>query len=508
MTVPHTPQQVRMNIGGEPGSLDPRKTRDLQGQNIARMFFEGLTRVNRDEKIELSLAKEVAISEDGMVYTFVLKEASWSNGDPITVHDFIYAWKQILSPDFPAEEAFLMYPIKNSKLAKEGKVPLEEVGITALDDHTLRIELETPTPYFLDLLSSPIFSPVNHKVDLANPNWAKDVTSYVCNGPFKPKEWRHSDCIEAVKNPKYWDASSVRLQRIELVMVNESVEWLMFEKKELDWAGSPISILPLDSLPRLKEDKMVHTKPYLATYFVRTNTQRPPFNHPLMRKAFSFALNRADMIEHLLHSSQISATSFVPPCFGLQEDPCFTDGDISTARAYFDQALAELELNRDQLSRPVLIYIAGDRNRVITQSIQRFWSAAFGIDVVLQPVERKVYFDRLAKMDFHLAISSWSADFNDPINFLQIFHTKNCRSNNTGWENRLYQQLIDRSISTPDPKDRRALLQASEQILIESMPIIPIFHYNMLFLKDDQLKDVVISNLGGIDFKWAYREGV
>jgi len=501
------PQQVRVNIGAEPHSLDPRKIRDLQSQTISKMFFDGLTRVNQQEKIELAVADAVEVSEDGKIYTFHLRDTKWSNGDPVTAQDFAYSWKRALDPNFPSDEAFQMYAIKNAKLAKEGKLSLEEVGISVINEKTLQIELEDPTPYFLELLAFHIFYPINQKVDIQTPNWSENANTYVCNGPFMPKEWKHSDKIDVVKNPTYWDASVVCIEQLELVMVNETVELMMFEKKELDWAGSPLSVLPLDALPELKQTKGMHTKPFLATYFLRTNLYRPPFNHPLMRKAFAMAIDRAQIVKHVLHGNQMVATSLVPPCLGLQEEPYFADGDVETARMYFDKALAELEMKKSDLPKISVLYVASDRSHIIMQAIQQFWNDAFGVEIELQPIERKVYFDKVSKMDFHLAVSSWTADFNDPINFLEVFRSKNNGSNNTGWENPTYREFLDRSTHTADLKDRHALLQASEQILMDAMPIIPVFHYNMLFMKDDRLEGVVISNLGGIDFKWAYRKG-
>jgi len=497
-------QQLRINIGAEPHSLDPRRARDLQSQTMAKMFFDGLMRLNPEEKAELALAETIEVSDDGKTYIFHLREARWSNGDPVSADDFAYAWKKVLDPSFPTDTASQFYLIQNAKKAKEGKVSLDDVGIKVLGPRTLEVELENPAPYFLELLAMPIFYPVNQRIDQISPHWAESSSSYVCNGPFMPTEWRHSDKIEAVKNPRYWDAASVKLQQMEVVMVAEQTELLMFQKKELDWAGSPLSVLPIDALPVLKKEKGFYTKPFLATYFFRTNLYQPPFNHPAMRKAFALAINRQQIVEHVLQGNQLPATGLVPPSMGIQEAPYFADGDVEAAKALFAQALSELSMRPEGLKNLSLLYVASDRNHTIAQAAQQQWRDAFGITVQLEPVERKVYFDRTSKMQYQLVIGSWTADYNDPINFLEVFKYKANGTNNTGWEDPIYTSLLDRSHETVDLKDRLALLQESEKILMDAMPIIPVFHYTMLYMKNDKVRDVVVSNLGGVDFKWAY----
>src|SRR5690242_3813247 len=202
---------LRLNIENDPNTLDPRKARDLHSQALARLFFEGLTRVGKNGKAELALAESVSYSGDATQYTFHLKDAYWSNGDSVTAYDFIHAWKTLLDPAFPSDVAFQLYPIKNAKAAKEGRVASEAIGVRALDNKTLQIDLEYPVPYFLELVAIPAFFPINSHVDRIVPKWADQPSSYVCNGPFRLKEWKHNACITASKNDAYWDAPSVKL---------------------------------------------------------------------------------------------------------------------------------------------------------------------------------------------------------------------------------------------------------------------------------------------------------
>jgi oligopeptide transport system substrate-binding protein len=493
-------QNLRVNIGSEPQTLDPRKARSLQDQTMAKVFFEGLSRISPQEKAELALAEKVEISEDGKVYIFTLRNTKWSNGDPVTADDFVYAWRGVLHPDFISDQAFQMYVLKNAKAAKSGEVEVEKIGVRALDTKRLQVELENPTPYLLDLLAMPVFFPIPAKIDRANPHWAEESKTYICNGPFTLNEWKHSNAILVKKNPRYWDAAHVKLGAIEMVMVSEETEFKMYEKKELDWAGSPLSILPLDALPQLKEKKALYQKPFLATYFYRINTEKAPFDDPALRRAFALAINRKEIVEHVTQGGQIPATGLVPPQMGLQHTTYFSDGDVEGARLL----LADADLAA--LPPITLLYLAGERNHLIAQAVQDQWLKAFGIHVYLEPVERKVYYDRIAKKDFQLAAGCWTADYNDPINFLEVFKYKTNGTNNTLWEDSRYITLLDKAVQTADPQERYRLFQASEEILIEAMPIIPLYYYTQLFVKGDRLHDVVVSALGSIDFKWAYIE--
>ncbi len=384
------------------------------------------------------------------------------------------------------------------------------MGIDALCGHaqdaqTLIIELINPTPYFLELLALPAFFPIHHQVDQKNPTWAQNSATHVGNGPFVLSNWKHRDCLELKKNENYWDAAQVKIESLELSMLSEEIELKLFEKKQLDWAGSPLSTLPVDALEKLKEISDLNTQELLGTYFIRINTERAPFNHPLMRKAFALAIDRKSIVEHVTRGNQIPATGLVPLALGIQQTPYFQDADEQAATALFKKSLADQKLKKEKLPEIVLMYRAGERSHLIAQAVQQQWFSAFGLRVKLEAVEGKIYLDRLSKQDFHMAAGSWIADFADPINFLEVFKYKN-GSNNTHWENARFTELLDQSLNTKDKDARMEILSQSEQILMEEMPIIPIFYYTMLYINQPHLKDVVLTPMGQIDFKWASLE--
>jgi oligopeptide transport system substrate-binding protein len=489
---------VKINLGAEPHTLDPRQARDPNAQVLMRMFFEGLTRIGPHDVPELAMASSVEISEDLRRYIFTLRDAVWSNGEPVKAQDFAYAWKRVLSPDFPCDNAFQLYVIKNAREVLEGTLNEEELGILTPDEKTLVLELEYPTPYLLELLATPYFFPVHQRTDQNQPHWAEKQQTYVSNGPFLFKEWRHNDLIVAEKNPRYWDQEAVQIDGLTFTMVDGETEMKLFEKGELDWTGSPLSVIPVDAIAHLG-DKL-HVKPRDETAFLRSNIEIAPLHHPKIRKALALAINRKAIIEHVLQGGQIPAQRLVPTSMLLQEEPYFSDGAVEEAKLLFNSALEELG---GDFPHTQLMYINSERAHLIAQAIQQQWFDAFGVRIGLEAIERKVYFDRISRCDYNLALCSWGADFHDPINFLEVFKYPTQSTNNTHWEDARYTKGLDESFRLFDPKKRNELLAYCEKILMDAMPIIPIFHYTMLYMKNDQLDGVVLSSMGNLDFKWA-----
>lgn len=480
-------QEVRINLGTELTTLDPRKSRELQGVTVLRMLFDGLMRLDSEDRPEGAIAERVDIAEDKQTYTFHLRASFWTNGDPVTAEDFSCAWKKALDPAYPSSQAFLLYAIKNARLVKQGKLSTQELGINVLDEHTLEVILEEPTAHFLQLTTLPIFFPVNHKVSRVNERWADQVSTYVSNGPFLLKEWRDHDCITVAKNPEYWDAEAVQLDQIHLVMVNDaSTELQMFEKKELDWAGSPLSVLPFDALKELQGNQQLREKPLLGTCFIRLNLNKAPFDRVDIRRAFGLALDRQGMIDHA-----IPATGLIPCSFAIQNKP------------YFQEGIREILGHR--CPKVTLTYPSSENGHLLAQAIQQQWRENLGVVVTLEALEQKVYYARLAKQDFELILSSWIADFGDPMNFLEVFKYRE-GPNQTSWENVHYIGLLEQAKSALTSRERYQALQASEDLLMQEMPIIPLFHYTMLYLQDERLEDVRISSLGSLDFKHARKK--
>lgn len=505
-------QVLRLNLYTEPPTLDPGKSNDATSFHVLKMLFEGLTRIQPDGKVKPAAAKSIEISEDLKTFRFTLRDSVWTNGDPVVADDFEYAWKRILNPDFEAPYAYQLYVVKNAEAAKQGKVSLDEIGVEAIDEKTLLVTLEKPVPYFLDLVAFSAFYPVNRNTVSKHLGWADDAQdAYVSNGAFELSSWKHNNEIEVVKNQKYWDRDSVRLEKILMMMIgDESTELSMFENGELHWAGRPISRLPADAIPALRENGSLKSHPVAAVEWYKFNTARFPFNHKKMRKAFSYAINRKEIIEKLMPDGHIVATGIVPKMLTGERKPFFSDGDKEKAKALFSEVLDEVGITKEDLPSIVLSYNSNEAHHRLAQAIQQQWNETFGIQVSLEIFEWRVYISKLRNHDFQIARLGWAADFRDPINFLEVFKYKNDLlfggNNDTQWENIGYIAFLDRSESIIDEKERLEVLHNAERLFINEMPVAPIYFMTDNYVKKANLRGTYLSGLGDVDFKWAYFE--
>lgn len=508
---PKKESELRLNMYCEPPSLDSRQATDSTSMNTLLMLFEGLTRIGFDHKPHPALAKKIRISQDQLTYVFKLRRAHWSNGDLITADDFVYAWSKILDPSYPSLFAYKLYPILNAAEIKEGKLPLESLGVRALNPSTLEVTLKFPAPYFLELCAFPTYFPINKKNDLANPDWSfKGGEEYVCNGPFKLETWDHENEIVVKKNPHYWDASSVILETIRLAMINDTAtEFYMFEMGELDWSGSPLSNLPTDFIPALKKENKLFNYPGAGIYFYKINTDHFPFGNKKIRKALGLAINRNALVEHVTQGGQMPAMGLIPPMPGWNYPRCtFEDGNKGEAKRLFDEGLKEVGLTCETFPAIKLSYNTNREHQMIAQAIQQQWKEVLGIVTELDNVEWGVYLSKINKQDYQIGRMGWLGDFHDPISFLTPYKFKdnpNVGGNNeTGWEHPDYIAHLEAADIELDPIKRAKHLSLAEDILMDEMPIIPLYYINFAFLKKPYVKGVYLSALGFADFKYAF----
>jgi len=506
VTSSNTPRHVlRVAVEDPSRNFDPRTTRNLSATTVMRMLFEGLMRLDSNDHAVPALAKDVDISDDLLTYVFTLRDGSWSNGDPITAYDFEYSWKKVLDPHFPAPNAFQFYVISGAKAAKEGKLSPDDVGIAALNSNTLVVHLEVPTPNFLDLVAFHSFFPVNQRWDQQFPNWPEQgPVFFVGNGPFVYAR-AHPDQLDMDKNPLYWDADAVKLDTVELVMVDENTSRQLFEQEELDWIGSPLSTLSQDAIPALRHTNL-KIAPSAGTQFFRFNTAVPPFDDVRIRKAFSYALNRQVIVDHILQAGQLPAMALVPPSLGIARTAFFNDNDREEALFLFQEALNSVGITRDAFPLITLTYTNNDRYHKIAQAVQQQWQHAFGIPIRLQQQESKVVYDLLRHGEYQVCIGSWFADTRDSKDFLEVFSRKNNGTNNTGWEDPQYLKLLQEASRESDSLKRDTLLYHAEKLLMDAMPIAPINYFSFAYLQKDYVHDVCVSELGFLDFKHAFVE--
>lgn len=504
------PQNLRININTEPPSLHPGLAKDTTSGAVLLQTFEGLTRIDQEGKPVEAAAEKIEVSEDQKVYTFTIRDAQWTNGDPVTANDFEYAWKWALDPNNQSEYAYQLYYINGAEAANTAGGSLDEVGVKALDEKTLEVTLENPTPYFTELTAFYTYFPINSKVAEANPNWANDAgENYTSNGPFVMTEWAHSDKIVLEKNENYWDAGAGKLERIEMIMVNDpNTELSMFDNGELDWAGSPTGNLPTDAMQALKDQGRLTTQAIAGIYNYKFNTTIEPFNNVNIRKAFAHAINRQEIIDNITQGEQLPAMAIVPPSmFPENEKGYFPDNDVEKAKEFLQKGLEELGYKDvSEFPAVTLSYNTSEAHQKIAQAIQDMWKQNLGVEVTLDNAEWAVYLDKLHSLDYDVGRLGWLGDFNDAINFLEMYRDADGGNNNTGWENKEFQDLLAKSAVEGDAAKRQQLLKDAEAVFMDEMAVAPIYFYTLNWVKVENLQGVHVSGLGDVQYKWAYFE--
>src|SRR3990167_8209867 len=358
----------RMSFPHDANTLDPRKNSDYVGSTIHFMLFEGLTRMTPLSTHEPGIAKSIDLSEDKKTYTFHLRESFWSDGHPVTANDFVYAWKTLLHPDFPSPNAHLFYPIKNAERVKKGLLPASVLGLRAIDAETLEVTLEVPTPYFLDLTSFCVFSPIPSHVVQENARWAdRPGEDFVTNGPFALKNWAFSNDYQLVKNAHYWDKEQVTLDRIEIMILNnEQTALNLFKRGDLDFYGAYNSI-PSDWVINQRKEGSLYSQPVGYTSFITFNLNHPALQNHNIRKALTLAVHRNSLIEGITQCNEEAATRPVPTLLSNDTKSFFRDGNDALAQELFAKGLNELGL--EKLEGLTFSYGNSTNNRLIAQAI-------------------------------------------------------------------------------------------------------------------------------------------
>lgn len=499
-------QTLTVNISTEPPSLHPGLVTDTTSVSIVNQTFEGLMRINKDGELENAMAESYEVSDDQLVYTFKIREdATWSNQEPVTAHDFEYAWKWVLNPEnVDANYAYQLYPIKGAQQAKEEGASINDIGVVAEDDETLVVELNEPTPYFLELVAFPTYFPVNKNVAEENEDWAVSAgEDYVTNGPFLMEEWNHKSDIVLKKNEDYWDADKVKLETINMLMIgDENTALNMFDSGELDWIGQPLDKVPFAAVDSMNDAGKLNKVTSAALYYYVINTEEEPFNNKNIRKALALSIDRKGIVENITKKGEEPATAFVPPTlFTENESGYFADNDVEQAKEYLQKGLEELGL--DELPTFSLSYNTDDSHATIAEAIQDMWRKNLGLDVELDNEEWGVYLNSLSEGDFQVGRYGWGADYMDAVSFLEVYENKG-GNNSTNWENSEYQELIKASRTETDSEKRYEILRDAEAIFMDEMPIIPIYYEVLTWANNENLRDVNVTTLALVQFKEAY----
>ena len=462
----------RIANGAEPESLDPAQVQGVPEHRILQAIFEGLTVVDEHSAPAPGVAESWDISEDGTVYTFHLREdAMWSDGVPVTADDFVYSWLRELDPATAAPYAwFPAMFVKGAAEYNAGTVGPEAVGVTAIDDHTLQVELIGPLPYVLGALEHYSFAVVpKHAIEKYGADWIKPE-NFVGNGPFVLKEWNPQDKIVCVKSETYWDKDNVQLDEVVFYASDDTTtNYNMYLAGQIDWnTGVPLDVL--DSV-MMRSDYQV--APQLSTYYYTINVTEPPLNDVRVRKAISYAIDRETLVETVTKAGHI-------PCWGIVPFMEGYDGlgDAKYDPEYAQQLLAEAGYpNGVGFPTISLLYNTDDAHKAIAEYVQQQLKQNLNINVTLENQEWATYLANRNSGNFEIARAGWVGDYQDPNTFLDMFVT-GAGMNGGKYSNEVYDTLIKEAATMPDGPDRYEVLLTAEDILInEDQAIIPFYFY-------------------------------
>jgi oligopeptide transport system substrate-binding protein len=492
----------------EPLSLDPHKCTGTWENNIIGNMFIGLTTENPRAEPIPGMAERWETSEDGLTWTFFLRRANWSDGEACDAHDFEFGFKRILNPDTLAQYASFLYPIKNAQPINAGEMPLDQLGVTAIDDLTLEIRLEHPAPYLPQLLKHYTAYPIpKHVVERVGDAWTHP-DNMVVNGAFKLVRWWSNYIVHLERNPAFYDAENVVLEHLYYYPSNDApAAARKVQSGEAGWSTR----FPSNQVEQLRRDLpgFVRVATYLSINYFSFNMTRPPFNDLRVRQAMAMAYDREFVASQIYRTGERPAFKFVPP--GVFNYP-------DTARyVWADRPIAQRKQDAERLLRAAgygpnnpLKFAFSHRNTSdnprVAVVVQNDWnSIAPWVTVELRGVENQVHYANLRAKNFECGDGGWIGDYNDAKNFLYLFESRTGAQNYPGYSNPTYDQLVHQSDFEPDADRRAQLMARAEQLILDECPMCCSVYINSTNLLhpditgyEDNLEDIHRARWFGI----------
>ena len=499
----------------EPTDLDPQVINSQQDANIVFTLLEGLTTPDAKDLHPIpGAAQSWVVSDDGTVYKFHLRyNARWSDGTPVTASDFLFSYRRMLSPKLASEYGYMLYVVKNAEAYHAGKISdFGEVGFKALSPLELQITLNAPTPYFLSLVGHHSWFPVPRQAiekaaavahvgtDERGANWTSPA-NYVGNGPFVLKQWQTNQIIRVEKSPTYWDADKILLHGINFHPIESAdTEERAFRAGQLHVT----STFPPDKVDtyRREHPDVLHIDPMCGTYFYRLVVTKPPFNDPRVRRALAMSIDREGITKDITRSGQIPAFNLVPPGTADYQPVQKITEDIPAAQ----KLLADAGYPDGKGFPPAQILInTNETHQRIAEAIQAMWQKNLHISVTIQNEEAKVLQGTMRQLNYQIGRYAWFGDYLDPNTFLTLMISGG-GNNETGWANPEYDRLIDLAARTGDPATRIKVFQQAEGILVDEVPIIPIYFYTRVNLRRPEVRGWYSNLLDIHNAKGVYLE--
>lgn len=496
---------LAVNVGPDPDTIDPALNSSVDGATMIIHAFEGLMTLDKDGNVVNGQAKEYTVSDDKKVYTFTLRDdLKWSDGEPVTAQDFVYAWNRAISPDTAADYEYIFDVIDGYD---DG-----ELNVVATDDKTLVVTLKNATPYFLELTAFPTYSPVRKDIiDEYDEKWATKPETYIGNGPYKMKEWQPGSHITFTKNEYYRDYENLGTENLKFVLMEDDGAILnAFKQEEILFADS----MPQDEIDAWRDKEEFNLEGQLGTYYVSFNVKKAPLDNPKVREALSLVIDRNHIVENIGKSGQQPAGAFVPT--GLSDSDITKEfrevgGDYFSVKkedyeanvAKAKQLLEEAGYPNGEGLPPIkYLFNTGSGHQDIAEALQNMWKEKLGVDVQLEQQEWKVMLNTRKEGDYSMARNGWLCDYNDPISMLDMWITDG-GNNDAQWSNKDYDNLITEIKATEDRAKRFELMHKAEDILFEENVLAPIYYYVDVFLLNTKLEGFWSSPLGYKYFMYA-----
>ena len=500
--------EIVFNLAVEPQTIDPVRNNAVDGSNVIFNLFDGLVRIGFDDAPEPGCAERWEVSEDGMTWTFHLRKGlKWSDGKPLTAEDFRYGLLRLLDARNASPNAYMAYFLKNGEAFFNGKAGSEDVGIDVPDDATLRLRLENPAPLMLDCLSFYAFAPARADVVEQDPRgWATKPESLVSNGPFVLSEWKHNSELTLTKNPNYWDADNVKIDKVRMVMITDSNTALAaFKAGKVDL----LDRIPPQMTPQLIQSGEAKVAPALGTAFCVFNVARAPFDDPRVRKAFTLAIDRRTMVEKVTLGGQKPAVAFIPygiPGVGSDRDFRAEGGTFLPERADPEAAkklLAEAGYPDGKgFPKVAYKYNLSSTNKAIAEALQAMWKQNLGVEVELANEEWKVFLNTREQGDFQIARHAYVTIFFDAGSLLEGWVTGSPK-NVARYSDPEYDALIRDSLKQMDRSKRMEDMHRAEAILMRDLPVLPLYFYSTPYMQSARVKGIYISPRSWVLFRGA-----
>lgn len=514
------------NLASEPPQLNTTLLTDTVSMTVIRHVMEGLVRLDQNNKPIPGMAETWTISPDGTVITFNLrKDARWSNTaplnedgtepkegvNPVTAHDFVFAWKLLLEPENAAPYSYIAYFIKNAELFNTKKAAWEDVGVKALDDYTLEVTLGSPAPFFIDLMAFAVFMPIDEEFYNSLPYEEKvgdkygiDADKLIYNGPYVLTEWQHEDHLLLTKNDKYYNKAELKMNTIYAGMVADSnTSYNMYANGDFDMIG-----LKGERIPQAEKDGYkVYQYGDGATFYLEMNTANEVLANKNIRKAFSFAVDRASFVKNVLKNSSMPALAFTTPEIKGYEIDSFhdsigdviSDADVAKAKEYLKKGMEELGIT--VLPSFSILTDESDTAKETAEAYQAYLKEV-GINLVVEQMPFKSRLERMEQKDFAIVSGGWGPDYNDPLTFLDLFTTGN-GNNHTSYSSAEMDALVNQVRAEPDPAKRNELYIKIEKLILDDMPIIPVYFRIRDYTVKDDFKGVVRNAFQDINLYWV-----